>query len=120
MDRSWDPNSQKIVFFTHPIADGSGDFSATRKIIDKLLSMQIQPQNIHLFIIIRDRIFSLYKIYKNMEIELKQNYETSTIDASSINDDFTGSKSVGDQKKIIRDETNITITEEIYQEILKI
>jgi hypothetical protein len=114
---AWNPATQKIVIFTYPMLDGAGDFSTTKKMIEKLISMEIRPENIYLVIVnIYDNIV---EHYKNMELEFKKNCQPSqpVIKDKKVNVDFGHSRIIIDKDKIIKDESNFTITENIYYHI---
>jgi hypothetical protein len=113
---AWDPINQKIVIFTYPMLDGAGDFSTTKKMIEKLISMEICPENIYLVIVnIYDKIL---EHYKNMESEFKKNCHPSqpVIKHENLNVDFDH-RTVSDKDKIIKDDSNFTITGDIFYHI---
>ena len=118
---SWNPETQKICFFTIPLFDGVGDYSSTKKIVDKLISMGILPQHITLVIVFNDVYIRTYKKMYNEYVRctnVGKRYEIEEEPQNSldfpINDDEL-SKYMYDKDKIIKDDSNFTITKEIIE-----
>lgn len=87
-----------------------------KKMIEKLISMEIRPENIYLVIVnIYDNIL---EHYKNMESEFKKNCQPSqpVIEHENLNVDFDH-RTVSDKDKIIKDDSNFTITGDIFHHI---